>query len=385
VSGSVALRRIVRCLDGKRVPLNREERGDIPGDYPYWGANGVVDTVGDYLFDEDLVLLGEDGAPFGDPSKDVAFRADGKIWVNNHIHVLRPTGVDSRFLTYALNCVDWVPLISGSTRDKLTQDDMMRARIPAWDLAEQRAIAEFLDTETARIDALIAKKRRMIDALEEQFVAWREQEMVLGIDVTWVPLMHLTDPCRPIVYGIVQAGDEWPGGVPYIKTGDLTDFDPNALSLTSPEIDATYRRARVHPGDIVIAMRASIGLPIVVPSSLPAANLTQGTARVAAGAGIETRWLYQVLRTNAVQEQCDVRAVGSTFRTLNIWDLRRISVPVPSRLSQLDVAQRVDSRERVHGTLSRRLTTQIDRLVEHRKALITAAVTGELAVPGVAA
>lgn len=151
---TVQLRRFVECLDGRRIPLNSEERSEIPGDYPYWGANGVVDTVGEYLFDEDLVLLGEDGAPFDVPGRDVAFRVDGKVWVNNHIHVLRPTPTtDPQFLAYALNAVDWMPLVSGATRLKLTQDDMMRARIPAWALDEQRPIADYLDTETARIDA----------------------------------------------------------------------------------------------------------------------------------------------------------------------------------------------------------------------------------------
>ncbi len=102
------LRRVVRCLDGKRIPLNQEERSSMSGPIPYWGANGVVDWIDDYLFDEDLVLLGEDGAPFGDSGKDVAFRVTGRVWVNNHIHVLKPrANVEARFLTYALNSVDW--------------------------------------------------------------------------------------------------------------------------------------------------------------------------------------------------------------------------------------------------------------------------------------
>ena len=93
-----------KCLDGKRVPLNVEERSMRRGDYPYWGANGIVDTVDDYIFDEPLVLLGEDGAPFFDKTKPVAFFVSGKIWVNNHIHVLRlAPGFDPRFVAYCLN------------------------------------------------------------------------------------------------------------------------------------------------------------------------------------------------------------------------------------------------------------------------------------------
>ena len=116
---------LTKCLDGKRIPLNAEERGRMQGDYPYWGANSIVDYVDRWLFDEELVLLGEDGAPFFDKSRPVAFRVRGKIWVNNHAHVLRPQStVDAEFLAHALNCIDYRAFIDGSTRDKLTQSDM---------------------------------------------------------------------------------------------------------------------------------------------------------------------------------------------------------------------------------------------------------------------
>ena len=93
------------CKDSMRVPVDASER--TPGPYPYWGAGKVMDYVHDYLFDEELVLLGEDGAPFFDKSRDVAHLVNEKIWVNNHIHVLKPRdNVDARYLTYYLNIVD---------------------------------------------------------------------------------------------------------------------------------------------------------------------------------------------------------------------------------------------------------------------------------------
>jgi type I restriction enzyme S subunit len=200
--------------------------------------------------------------------------------------------------------------------------------------------------------------------------------------MTWTPLQHLTDPYRPIVYGIVQAGEGVPDGVPYIKTGDLTNFRPQLLSRTSKEIDRAYKRARVVPGDIVIAMRASIGLSVVIPPDLPVANLTQGTARVAPRQNINLRWLFHALRSRAVQEQCDVRAVGTTFRTLNIWDLRRIAVPTPpSFAAQEALADVLDVAESRLTALTAALETQSALLRERRQALITAAVSGQLDIP----
>ncbi len=116
------LRFACECCDGKRIPLNSEQRAETPGLVPYWGANAIMDYVQKALFDEELVLLGEDGAPFFDRTKPVAFHSKGPVWPNNHIHVLRPRSkMLARYLTAVLNITDYAEFIDGSTRDKLTQ------------------------------------------------------------------------------------------------------------------------------------------------------------------------------------------------------------------------------------------------------------------------
>ena len=138
------------------------------GEFPYWGANSIVDYVDGWLFDEDLVLLGEDGAPFFDRNRDVAFAVNGKIWVNNHAHVLRPKQVVyPRFLASVLNCVDYRAFIDGTTRDKLTQGDMNSIPIQLPSIIEQQAIAELLDRETAKLDILVDRIQEAIDRLKE--------------------------------------------------------------------------------------------------------------------------------------------------------------------------------------------------------------------------
>lgn len=269
---------------------------------------------------------------------------------------------------------------TGVTRFGLRSEAIADLDVPMRPLDEQRAIAAYLNRETVRIDALIAAKQRMLVLSSERFVARRE-ELLTGGDRRWMPLHHLTDPKRPIVYGIVQAGDEFPGGVPYIKTGDLPKLDPERLSRTDPVIDAAYRRARVVPGDIVVAMRASIGEAAMVPRDLPIANLTQGTARIAARSGIDRRWLFHTFRTHAVQEECNLRAVGTTFKTLNIWDLRRVRLPVPAADLCPALAAQVDQIGAEHRRLTNSLTSQISLLAERRQALITAAVRGQVDVP----
>ena len=111
------------CYDGKRVPVDAAQREKGP--YPYWGAGSITDYVSDYLFDEEIVLLGEDGAPFFDHTRPVAFLINEKVWVNNHIHVLKlHSDVDARFFVHWLNNVDYKCYINGSILNKLTQSNM---------------------------------------------------------------------------------------------------------------------------------------------------------------------------------------------------------------------------------------------------------------------
>lgn len=158
-----------QCLDSKRIPLNSVERSLRSGSIPYWGANNIVDCIDDYLFDENLILVGEDGAPFFDPLKNVAFFVSGKIWVNNHMHVLRPLPnlTNIHFLTHAINSTLFRYYVSGSTRDKLNQTDLNNILIRLPELNEQNIIADFLTKEIEKINTLISKQKQLIEKLKE--------------------------------------------------------------------------------------------------------------------------------------------------------------------------------------------------------------------------
>ena len=163
-----SLRYVTECLDGARKPVSRELRANMQGAVPYWGANSIIDHVNDWIFDEQLVLIGEDGAPFYDPTRDVSFFADGKIWPNNHIHVLRcKTLTSPRFLPHVLNCVDYTDFISGSTRDKLTQQSMGNIPVQLPPIAEQDVIAEFLTSRITHTSKSISYANRQIGLVNE--------------------------------------------------------------------------------------------------------------------------------------------------------------------------------------------------------------------------
>ena len=125
----VSLGEVVEILDNRRKPITKHDRSIGP--YPYYGATGVLDYVDGYLFDEPLVLVGEDGAKWG-PRERSAFPVEGKVWVNNHAHVLRPKrdGLLDRFLIEILNKADLMPYITGVTVPKLNQAKLKSIQIP---------------------------------------------------------------------------------------------------------------------------------------------------------------------------------------------------------------------------------------------------------------
>lgn len=151
---TVSLGALVDVLDSKRIPLSAAERKHREGSVPYYGATGQVGTIDKPLFDEPLVLLGEDGVQFFDPYKPKAYKIAGPSWVNNHAHVLRPKAesIEFGYLLHYLNAFDYQGYANGTTRLKLTQGAMNSIPIHLPPLHEQRRIVETLDDHLSRLD-----------------------------------------------------------------------------------------------------------------------------------------------------------------------------------------------------------------------------------------
>ncbi|MEV4712824.1 restriction endonuclease subunit S [Micromonospora sp. NPDC049374] len=396
-----ALRHLITCLDGRRVPLNSEQRAEMPGPVPYWGANGVVDHVSRHLFDEALVLLGEDGAPFFEAGRDVAFLVNEPVWVNNHIHVLRPRGVDPRFLTYALNAVDYSRYITGSTRDKLTQDDLRRIELNIPDLQEQRRIADFLDAETSRVDAL----RRTMGRLRSLLIERRNSvvhgyvtglnhgaERVQGL-LHWATSLPACWPAvRLNLLAVMGSGhtpsrshEEWwvDCSIPWITTGEVSQVRDDRREV----IDQTRERisivgmanssARLHPaGTVVLCRTASAGYSAVMGADMAT---SQDFVTWTCGPRLDPYYLLWCLR--AMRSDLLGRlAMGSTHKTIYLPDLQMLRVPVPPIQEQRRIVERIrQSNARIDAAVDA-IDRQMALLAERRSALVIAAVAGRLDV-----
>jgi type I restriction enzyme, S subunit len=274
-------------LDGKRVPLNSEERSDIKGEIPYWGSGGIVDYINKYIFDEELLLVGEDGSPFFDSYRDVSFYVNEKIWVNNHIHILRSKRdrVDTQFLVHSFNSVDYKEYITGSTRDKLTQTDLNRIIHPIPPLSEQQQIVSFLDTKTSQIDTLIEKTQRKIQLLKENRTSLINEVVTKGLN----PNVEMKD-----------SGVEWIGEIPshwevvkikrltkvkrgssprpiddpkyfnelgeykWVRISDVTKSDRYLLETTETlsELGSSLS-TKIYPNQLFLSIAGSVGKPII--------------------------------------------------------------------------------------------------------------------------
>ncbi|ELY4775508.1 restriction endonuclease subunit S [Cronobacter dublinensis] len=167
-----SLKFIYKNLDYKRIPLSAEERGSKQGDYPYYGASGIIDSIDDYLFSTDHVLVGEDGANLVMRSTPIAFVATGQYWVNNHAHILRMNDGLNSYWAAVIENLDISPFVTGSAQPKLTAEALGNL-IVAYPktLQERIEIQEFINREKPKFTTLIDRAEHQVHFLKERRTA----------------------------------------------------------------------------------------------------------------------------------------------------------------------------------------------------------------------
>ena len=209
---------VVEFLDSRRKPVKASDR--IEGPYPYYGANGQQGTINDYIFNEPLVLVAEDGGHFGVADRPIAYLVSGKYWVNNHAHVLKPKeGLDINYLFRHLQFYDVTKYITGSTRKKLTKSDASRIELTIPPIEEQRRIAAILDKADA-----IRQKRKSALTLADTFLRATFLDM-FGSPVTnpkgW-EIGTIRDLVTEAKYGTSAKADPQEGEYPVLRMGNIT-------------------------------------------------------------------------------------------------------------------------------------------------------------------
>ena len=238
-------------LDSKRIPITAKNR--TPGPYPYYGANGIQDYVDNYIFDDELVLLAEDGGNFGSTEKPIAYRVSGKCWVNNHAHVLKPrNGIDVDYLCYSLMFYDTNGLVNGATRQKLTQSTLKKMSIPKRTVKQQLQIVQELNTIKKLITARQQELQKLDDLIKARFVEMFGDMYLNSKDWPEAKLESLAD----IVSGITKGRKTKNKNlieVPYMAVSNVKDgyidwTTVKTIEATQQEIE----QYRLLPDDVLM-------------------------------------------------------------------------------------------------------------------------------------
>jgi len=357
------------------------------------------------------VLFAASGETIEDIGRSAANLIEGRAVCGGDVVVLRPhVGIEPKFLGYAANsspASSQKSLVGkGFTVVHIYAGDLKRIWLTLPPPTEQDLIVRFLTRADRLIGRYIRTKQALIRLLEEQKQAIIHRAVTRGLDprvgvkpsgVDWISeipshwavekLFRVTDPKRPIRYGIVLPGPNVEDGVPIVKGGNCEPgkLRLDRLSRTTREIDLAHPKSRLRQNDIVFAIRGGVGAAELVPAELDGANLTQDAARIAAGRGIDERWLLHALRSPSFQEQINARVLGATIRGINIRDLRRAELCVPPEHEQEAIAQYLAAALARPSSAVASTNREIALLREYRTRLIADVVTGKLDVREAAA
>lgn len=385
------LTKAAECLDNFRKPINATERAGRNGNVPYYGATGQVGWIDDFLTDEDLVLLGEDGAPFLDLIKDKAYLITGKAWVNNHAHILRSLFGDTgnRYLLHYLNSFNYAGYVNGTTRLKLTRASMDTIPIPLPPLAEQQRIVDRIESLFAKLDEAKEKAQAVVDSFETRKAAilhkaftgeltakWREEHGV-GMD-SWEH-HQFSDLCAIVRGGSPRpAGDPryYDGNIPFMKVADITRNDSPYVSKVEYSIkEEGLKKTRMVEANTLLLTNsgATLGVPAITTIRT---TFNDGIAAFI-GLDIDSLLFYYYFWTSKTAFLRSIN-MGAAQPNLNTKLIGEVEIDVPQTAERVEIARVLNallSKEQQAKEAAEAVLDQIDLM---KKSILARAFRGEL-------
>ena len=356
----VKLEEVCYILDSQRIPITASDRSK--GIYPYYGANGIQDYVDDYIFDDELVLLAEDGGNFGSTDKPIAYRVSGKCWVNNHAHVLKAKDcIDTDYLCYSLMFYNTDGLVNGATRQKLTQKAMRQMTIPLCNREKQQSIVATLKKVFLLIDCLNQLSCKLDELIKSRFV-----EMFGSIDFI---SFKLKEVCSKITDGTHKTPRYQNDGVTFISAKNIVnnqlDFD-DVKYISEQEYKEIQRRCQVEKYDVLLSKSGSLGSAAIVNTDEPL-GLFESLAVIKYDREIlNPTFLCEQLKTDDIQRQFKYGTKGIAIKHLHLNVIGETKVIVPPLELQNQFADFVTKVEKQKATVQQ----SIDKLETLKKSLM---------------
>ena len=337
---------VCEIFDFRRKPITKNKRES--GSIPYYGATGVLDYVKDYIFDEKLVLLGEDGAKWG-AGENSAYIIEGKSWVNNHAHALRPKRdlLIDELLVYYLNFSNLLPYITGVTVPKLNQEKMRSIEIPIGPISEQQSIVDYLDSAFAKIDAMKVHAEKALNEANALFQASLKE--ILEPKEGW------EEKKLEIITSKIGSGATPKGGRKvYIDEGcnlirsmnvQYNEFKYDDLAHITDEAANQLNGVEIQENDVLFNITgASIARCCVVPADALPARVNQHVSILRLKQEVLPRFLSYIMNSpNHQKRLLEIGETGSTRQALTKTDLENHVICYPTIDCQTKIICALDS------------------------------------------
>ncbi|EAL2581847.1 restriction endonuclease subunit S [Campylobacter coli] len=393
------LEEVCEILDNKRVPISSKNR--IRGIYPYYGASGIVDYIDKYIFDEELVLIGEDGAKWG-AFENSAFIAEGKYWVNNHAHILKPNNeiLINKFLVYFLNYSNLEKYITGATVKKLNQQKLKQIEIPLPPLEEQMRIVKILDLAFEKIDTSVELLKANLANLDELAQSVLDRtfnplgDSADSTESTQNPSTHDTQSPYPLPQHwewktLGEIGDIITGSTPSKNNpkfygNDYPLFKPsdlgsgNTIKASDNLSKLGFESARKLPKNtlLVVCIGASIG-KIGLSGIIGSCN--QQINAIIPSPNVLSKYLFFVCHSKYFQSILKKNASQTTLPIINKTEFSKLEIPLPKDIKEQEqIAMHLDSVFGKIQKLKELYNAQLQDYEELKQSLLNKAFKGEL-------
>jgi type I restriction enzyme S subunit len=358
-------------LDSQRKPITKRDR--TTGQYPYYGATGIVDYVNDFIFDEPLVLVGEDGAKW-ESGENTAFKIDGKSWVNNHAHVLRPhrNKVLDNWIVYFLNHSDLTEFVSGLTVPKLNQGNLREIPIPVPPCEEQKRIVGVLDEAFAAIATATASAEKNLQSTHALFASHLQSVFThQGKDWKTVKLDEVTDLARghnPPKSKFSRVSK--PGYVRFYQirdggTDDYAVYVPDTPQLHKMKKDDIMMVAYRHVGRVFRGVEGAFNVALCKISNKRRDILNDD-------------YLFHLIPSPFVKGELLKRSERSLIPSMSIEHLRELQIPLPTLSEQKAIVNTIHAISAETHRLEKLYEQKLAALAALKKSLLHQAFTGNI-------
>jgi len=393
-----ALKRITDLKSGESITAEDIEG---TGEFAVFGGNGLRGFTTSYTHEGTYALIGRQGALCGNVNY-----ATGKFWASEHAVVATPkVEVKTHWLGELMRAMNLNQYSVSAAQPGLSVEIVGNLRIPVPPFTEQTAIATFLDRETAKIDALVAEQEKLIALLQEKRQAVISHAVTKGLDPNvpmkdsgvewlgevpghWEPkrLKFLASNIKAGPFGSALTKDMYVGsgyrvyGQEQVIPGDFSIGDYYVDEAKFSELSQYETR----PDDVLISCVGTFGKIAVVPAAAAPGIINPRLIRLRAAKNVIPLFLAEVLRSTVTFEQFSVLSRGGTMEVINIGTLSDIWIALPPKAEQTAILNEITTQMARFDALTAEANTAITLLQERRTALISAAVTGQIDVRGLA-